>query len=90
MTHGFFTDSQGNKSSTRLIGFIVILYSLVLVTSVLVMGFVEKSSVLLTAAAAGTLFTTTAGPCMFYLFQNKKEELSNTDSSQKQENSDPK
>ena len=72
---GFLEDSQGNNSSTRLIGFVVIFYSLILVTSVLIFGFIEKSSVMLTAAAAGTLFTTTAGPCMFYLFQNKKEEL---------------
>ena len=77
MKSGFFEDAQGNKSSTRLIGALVIIYSLFLVTMILVFGIIEKSSVMLTAAAGGTLFTTTAGPAMWYMFNNKKEELTN-------------
>ena len=77
MKAGFFEDSQGNKSSTRLIGTVVIVYSLFLVTLILIFGIIEKSSVMLTAAAGGTLFTTTAGPAMWYMFNNKQAELTN-------------
>ena len=75
MTHGYFTDRNGNKSSTRLIGFIVIMYALLMSTSILIIGFFEESKVMVTAAASGTLFTAIAGPAMFYLFKNKTEEL---------------
>ena len=72
---GFLQDAKGNDSSTRLLGTIVILYALVLSTGVIVIGATQAVSVLLTAVAAGTLFTTIAGPAMIFLFQNKKEEL---------------
>lgn len=75
MKTNYFEDSKGNKSSSRLIGFIVIMYALLLVTAVILIGVHEKSSVIQTAVAAGTLFTTIAGPAMYYLFNNKREEI---------------
>ncbi len=73
--NGYFQDGKGNKSSTRLIGFIVVMYALFESSVVLVFGFIEKSAVMLSAAAAGTLFITIAGPVLVYLFKNKTEEL---------------
>jgi hypothetical protein len=72
--HGYFEDGKGNKSSSRLMGVSVVFYALLLSTVTLVFGFLEETKVILSAAAAGTVFTTIAGPAMFYLFNNKVEE----------------
>jgi di/tricarboxylate transporter len=69
--HGYFEDSHGNKSSSRMIGVLVVCYALLLATAVLVFGFMEKTTVMLSAAAAGTIFTTIGGPGLVYLFTNK-------------------
>lgn len=73
--NGYFQDSKGNYSSTRLIGFIVIMYSLLMATAVLIFGHLDGSKVMISATAAGTIFTTIAGPVMFFMFHNKKEEI---------------
>lgn len=73
--HGYFEDAIGNKSSSRLIGVTVVYYALVLATMVQILGFIEGTKVMVTAAASGTVFTTIAGPALFYLFNNKKEEI---------------
>ena len=73
--HGYFEDSQGNKSSSRMMGVSVVFYALLLSTTVLVFGFLEEGTKVMTSAvAAGTVFTTIAGPAMFYLFNNKVAE----------------
>lgn len=74
MKHGFFEDGLGNKSSSRVLGFTVTLYALLLATSVLGLGFIEGTKVMVSAAASGTIFTTIAGPAMFFMFSNKQEE----------------
>ena len=71
---GYFEDPKGNKSSGRILGFIVTLYALALSTAIVVLGYIEGTSVLTTAASAGTIFTTMAGPAMFFMFNNKKVE----------------
>ena len=73
---GFLQDAKGNDSSTRLLGAIIIIYALLLATAIIILGAVSGVSILLTATAAGTTFTTIAGPAMLFLFHNKKEELS--------------
>lgn len=72
---GFFRDSVGNRSSSRLLGFIVSCYALVLATAILGIGYVNKDSAILLATSAGTIFTTIAGPAMFFMFNNKQKEI---------------
>lgn len=78
MAKGFFQDANGDKSSSRMAGVVVIFYALLLATAVLIFGFIEKSNVMLTATAAGTLFTTMAGTAMYFLFSQRKNENSKT------------
>jgi len=74
MKAGFFEDSEGNKSSSRALGFIVTLYALLLATGVVVSGYIQNTPTMLLATAAGTIFTTIAGPAMYFMFNNKKVE----------------
>ena len=76
MAKGFFQDTNGNRSSSRLVGVVVIFYALLLSTGVLLFGYFEKSSVMVTATASGTIFTTIAGPAMYFLFSQRKNENS--------------
>lgn len=71
---GYFQDHNGNASSSRVLGFIVVIYALVLSTVVLILGYAEGSKVMLSSAAAGTIFTTIAAPALIYMFNVKKQE----------------
>jgi hypothetical protein len=74
---GFLQDHNGHNSSSRLLGFMVTIWALVLTTAVVIVAlFNPASELILVAASAGTLFTTIAGPAMFFMFNNKKEEIS--------------
>lgn len=72
----YFEQSPGNKSSSRLTGFIVIMYALLLSTQVLILGFISGAPIIIAASAAGTMFTTHAGPAMAYMFLKGREEKS--------------
>ena len=72
--HGFFTDSKGNKSSTRMIGVITTIYALLQSTLIILLGHVEDASVITTSAASSANFLAIAGPAMIYLYNNKKTE----------------
>ena len=72
MSNGFFDSISGNKSSSRLIGFIVILFALAENWYVLIVG---KADIVQAAIAAGTLFVTIAGPAMAFLFFQKGQEI---------------
>lgn len=74
-THGYFTDNKGNKSSTRIIGIITIVYALLQSTLIIILGHIEEASVVVTAAASSANFLAIAGPAMIYLYNNKKAEL---------------
>ena len=75
MTHnGFFQDRYGNYSSSRLLGFIVVICALVLTTTVLILGYISGASMILVATAMGTTFTSIAGPALVYMFGNKQSE----------------
>lgn len=74
MTSGFFTDSAGRKSSTRLIGFIVVIWALVLATAVVYWG---RNEIIIAAASAGTIFTTIAGPTLLWMYQQKSKNETN-------------
>lgn len=75
MNNGFLHSTHGNLSSSRLIGFVVVVVALVESFFVLYWG---KDNVVTAAAAAGTIFMTIAGPAMVFLFQQKKNEISGT------------
>lgn len=71
---GYLQDSNGNRSSSRLIGTIVIVVALIFAQEVLYFG---REDIMVAAAAAGTIFITVAGPAMAFLFAQKKNEKSN-------------
>lgn len=69
---GYFEASPGNKSSSRLIAFIVIIWALVLATAVVWFG---KETIIVAAAAAGTIVTTIASPAYLFMFNQKRQEI---------------
>lgn len=71
----YFKSISGNKSSSRLIAFIVIMVALLDIQAVVYLG---KDNIINTAIAAGTLFITIAGPAMAFLFVQKKTESTTT------------
>jgi len=70
-TTKFFEKEPGNKSSGRLMVFVIVIVALIYSGIVLWFG---RENVMLAATAAGTLFSAIAGPAMIYLFQQKKNE----------------
>jgi hypothetical protein len=73
-TTGYFEESPGVKSSSRLNTSIVIYAALFMAAFVLVAGVATKQPILLCATSAGTLFGTIAGSAMIYQNQQKREE----------------
>lgn len=73
--NGFFDSVSGNRSSSRLIGFIIIIAALVFAQELLLAGIEAKETALSIATAVGTLFLTIAAPTMGYLFANKTTEV---------------
>ena len=72
MRNGFFYSISGNKSSSRLIGFIVIIAGLILAQEVIILG---RNDIVQAAIAAGTLFITVSGSAMAFLFAQKGQEI---------------
>ena len=72
MRTGFFDSISGNKSSARLLGFIIIGFALIFVQEVLYFG---RGNIVESAIAAGSLFVTIAGPTLIYLYSNKQTEV---------------
>ena len=72
MKRGFFESISGNRSSSRLIGFIIIIIALLYAGVVLYLG---RNDVVNAAIASGTLFVTIAGPAMAFLFAQKRTEI---------------
>ncbi len=70
--NGFFQSINGDQSSTRLFGFIVIVFSLVESAAILLLG---QDNIVSAATAAGILFTAQASPVMVFLFANKQTEI---------------
>lgn len=72
MKSNYFESISGNKSSSRLIGFIIILFALLENCVVLYLG---RADIVQAAIAAGTLFVTIAGSAMAFLFAQKSQEI---------------
>lgn len=75
MKTGFFQSISGNKSSSRLIGFLVIIYAMLMGFLVLYWGKEGKEGMIALATASGVLFTTIAGPILIWLYNQKKTEV---------------
>ena len=71
MKAGYFEASNGNKSSTRLIGFIVVIAALVLAQEVV---YFDKDNPVTAAATSGTIFITIAGPVLAFIYKQKQTE----------------
>jgi hypothetical protein len=72
MKAGFLQGADGNQSNSRLIADIVIIAALALAEQVILLR--GDTSIIVTAAAAGSLFLTIAGSAMLFLWSQKKEE----------------
>lgn len=78
---GYFEVSPGNKSSSRATSFITIITSLVFSLIIIVAGCyiaivqMEVSALVAAAAAAGTQFGVIAGAAMYYMYNQKKQEI---------------
>lgn len=72
--YGFFEGATGNKSTTRLVGFITVMYALLQSTLILAFGYMDEASVIATAGASSANFMAIAGPAMIYLYTNKSKE----------------
>jgi hypothetical protein len=71
---GFLEESPGVKSNSRLIGDIVILAAILMAAYLVIVGIYQGESIMIIATSAGTLFTTIAGPAMFFIFKQKQTE----------------
>jgi len=80
MKTSFFESISGNRSSTRLIGFIVIVAALIFAQQIIWFG---RDEIMLAATSAGTIFLTIAGPALAFIFAQKKTEIKQEDKSQK-------
>ena len=76
---GYLRSIAGRKSSSRLIGFIIVISALVFVQEIL---WFERDNIIQAAISGGTLFLTLAGPAMYFLFEQKKNEKTEDNSSQ--------
>ena len=72
MKNGFFDGVNGDRSSSRLSGFIIIIVALFFAGEVIWFG---REQIMLAATSAGTIFLTIAGPAMLFMFQNKQAEI---------------
>lgn len=75
MTTGFLKSISGRDSSTRLIGFMVVFYAMLMGFLVLYWGKEKSESVILLATSVGTLFTMIAGPVFVWMYGQKKTEV---------------
>lgn len=74
MSINFFQSIGGRDSSTRLIGFTVILYAMLMGFLVLYWGKEKSESVISLATSVGILFSTIAGPTFIWMYGQKKTE----------------
>jgi predicted branched-subunit amino acid permease len=75
MKNGFLKSISGRDSSTRLIGFTVVFYAMLMGFLVLFWGKEKDESVILLATSAGTLFSMIAGPTFIWMYGQKKTEV---------------
>jgi len=83
---GYFESISGNRSSARLIGFIIIVVALVFAQELLIAGISSSENLISIATAVGTLFLTIATPTMAYLFANKTTEAKRSVEEKKMDN----
>jgi hypothetical protein len=74
METGYWEESPGVKSNSRMTGSIVIYSALVLAAYVVVVGLQNGDSVLLVCTSAAALFSSLAGLAMLFIFKQKQTE----------------
>lgn len=74
MKANFFQSISGRDSSTRLIGFVVILYAMAMAFLVLYWGKEKEGSLIELAGSAATMFSMIAGPTFIWMYGQKKTE----------------
>lgn len=74
---GYFEAAPGNKSSSRLTSFIVVMAALAMSEQILIFAYLLGTDILLAAASAGTTFVTIGGASMYYMYNQKKQEKGN-------------
>ena len=74
-TIGFFEESEGVKSNSRLIADVMIIFGLLMASGFILIGVLKPEVDLMKiATAVGVLFGSVAGTAMTFLFFQKKEE----------------
>lgn len=73
--YGFFRDTNGNKSSARLIAFILIIAQLAFAQQFIIFAMIQNLNILLVATSVATTVTTIGGSAMFYLFNKQSTEM---------------
>ena len=72
MRTGFFQSSPENNSSTRLIGFITVVVSLIYTGGILWLG---RENILTASVSASAFFLAVASPTFLYMYNQKKDEI---------------
>lgn len=73
MKANFLQDGNGDDSSSRLIGIILVVAGLLMTEQIILMG--TSETIIGTATAAGILFGAVAGSAMVFLFKQKQTEV---------------
>lgn len=75
MGYGFLYGEDGNKSNSRLIADIIVLWALVFGTALIVIKVINPAiNIMDIALAVGTVFASVGGTAMTFLFFQKKTE----------------
>ena len=75
MANGFLEDSKGNKSNSRLIGDVLIMFAILVTVAFILIKIIQPSTDLINLAQAiGLVFASIAGMAMTFLgFQKRTE-----------------
>jgi len=70
-----YQDANGNSSSTRIIGMVVVITMIMYTGFILLMAFLHPDQAIAIIGVGAGFFTSTTAPTFIYLYNNKKEEL---------------
>ena len=79
----FFKDANGKDSNSRLTAFIVIMCALLMAEQVLLFAYWAQADIFLAAGSCGTTFVSIAGPSLYFLYGQKKQEIDEEDDTER-------